>query len=121
MTGPDFDGWVDDALGLFDVDEANAPKPPAPAEQWGAVGVKWTLHKGAHRACDDCTALIHELGVGRAPHPASARHRRKGPNGDLFVCNEHAEQRKRKDAEAERVRAERLAHSDHEAKAARSR
>ena len=87
-------------------------EPPALPElkepRLGAVGVKWTRHKGAHKPCDLCTQLIHELGVGKAPVPGAAAHKRTGPNDVLLICNVHAEELRRKDAEAERVRKARI-------------
>jgi len=71
--------------------------PPAPKNIWGALDTKWTAYKGVHKPCDACVELIHELGTGNAPHPQPARRKRAGPNGDRFLCNDHAEQHKRLD------------------------
>jgi hypothetical protein len=82
---------------LLDRDEGERPPPPAPKGIWGALNTKWTTYKGVHKPCDACVELIHEMGTGRAPHPQPARLKRTGPNGDRFLCNEHAEQHKRLD------------------------
>lgn len=121
MADRDFDAFVDDALGLFASEEAELTPPPTPPGIWGALDAKWTAYKGAHRACDGCTELIHHLGAGRAPHPRPTYWRRKGPNGDRFLCNEHGQEHKRLD---DRVTAEHKAAAavrEHNAKAARTR
>jgi hypothetical protein len=91
---------------LLDREEGEREEPPAPAGIFGALDVKWAAYKGVHKPCEACVELIHQLGTGNAPHPMPARRRRKGPNGDRLLCNEHAEQHKRLD---DQVTAEKLA------------
>jgi hypothetical protein len=82
---------------LLEREMGERPPAPMPTGIFGALDTKWTAYKGVHRPCDACTELIHEAGVAGAPHPMPARRRRKGPNGDRFLCNDHAEQHKRLD------------------------
>lgn len=82
--------------------------PPLAEPRRGAVGVKWTRYNGTHKPCDLCTKRIHELGVTGAPPPGPAAHKRVGPIDTLLLCNVDAEELRRKDAEAEKVRKERI-------------
>jgi hypothetical protein len=100
------------------------PPPVLPelrGKRYGAVGAKWTKWSGARRPCDDCVQRIHDLGTENAPHPAAAMWRRKGPNGDLWLCAVDADERKRLDQQAERDRDETFAYREHVKKAERSR
>lgn len=96
------------------------PLPPMRYQRFGARGAKWKAWTGAHRPCDDCVQRIHDLGVASAPLPAGASWRRKGPNGELFLCSIDADERKRLDAAVEAEHARGNAHQEHVAKAARS-
>lgn len=93
---------------LFDLVVPPTELPPLKEQRFGAVDTKWTKWSGAHRPCDDCVTRIHERGVEGAPPPGEARWRRKGPNGELFLCNVDAEERKRLDAAAVEERDTRL-------------
>lgn len=105
---------------LFAREEAAPPGDvPMPEDAWGAADAKWSPYKGKHQPCADCIALIHEKGTARAPHPAPARFRRKGPNGELLVCMVHAEERKRYDARAKALAAARAEIASHEKRAER--
>lgn len=92
---------VDELIDWALIDREMAARDPAPMPKgvFGARGVKWSAYTGAHKPCDACVELIHEEGVAGAPHPMPARRRRKGPNGDRFLCNDHGEQHKRLDDE----------------------
>jgi hypothetical protein len=108
-----FDHWVDDALGLFEIGAAERPPPPMPQGVWGALGTKWTRFKGVHQPCVACTELIHQLGVGKAPHPQPASWKRTGPNGDRLLCNEHGEEHRRLDSQVTAQCAADAAQRDH--------
>jgi hypothetical protein len=99
---------ADDDDALFQLLQPAPALPSLREPRLGAVGVKWTRYNGTHRPCDLCTLRVHELGVTGAPLPASAAHKRTGPNDTLLLCNVDAEELRRKDAEAERVRKARV-------------
>lgn len=82
---------------LLDREEGERPAAPMPKGVFGALNTKWTAYKGVHKPCDACVELIHQLGIGNAPHPEPARRKRSGPNGDRFLCNDHGEQHRRLD------------------------
>lgn len=109
---------------LFELLEP-APVLPALQEQrMGQVGAKWSLYRGRHVPCDHCVQLVHELGVGAAPAPAAAAHKRAGVLGKtdvMLLCNRHAQDMREKDAAAQAVQDERKDHLEHVKKAARSR
>lgn len=94
---------VDELIDWALLDRAEGERPPAPMPKgvYGALGVKWTAYKGVHKPCDACVELIHEAGTEAAPHPQPARRRRKGPNGDRLLCNDHGEQHRRLDDQVE--------------------
>lgn len=115
-----YDEWIDDALGLFPAGSVAAAPPPAPSGIFGALGTKWTAYKGVHKPCDACVELIHALGAEKAPYPQAAYWRRRGPNGDRFLCNAHGEQHRRLDDTVTTEYAERAAFAEHQAKARRS-
>ena len=72
---------------MFEV--ADAPRALLPKEKiWPAIA-KWTRWTGAHRACEVCGRLVIQLGLAVAPRAQPARWRRKGPNGEMFVCTPH--------------------------------
>lgn len=115
-----YDEWVDDALGLFPADEAAMAAPPTPAGIYGALNAKWTPYKGLRKPCDGCVDLVHQLGTDKAPHPLAAYWRRKGPNGERFLCNAHGEEHRRLDLKVTAEHAEKMRHVEHQAKARRS-
>jgi hypothetical protein len=82
--------------------------PPLAEPRLGAVNVKWTRYGGTRKPCDLCVQRVHELGVGGAPLPSPAAHKRVGPNDTLLLCNVDAEELRRKDAQAERERQARI-------------
>lgn len=102
---------------LIDRDMGEREPAPMPAGIFGALDTKWTAYKGVHKPCDHCVELIHAVGVVGAPHPEPARQRRKGPNGELLLCNDHAEQHRRLD---NKVTAEKKAADDARDKAQRA-
>lgn len=102
-----------ETLDLFGDAPLSAGPLPILEETWGAVGVHWTAYKGARRLCDHCTKRIHQMGAGAAPHPRPATRKRKGPNGDAYLCAEDAETQKARDHAAEVQRKERLEQSEH--------
>lgn len=55
---------------------------------WGGISTR-TAHRGARRLCDICTEVIHELGQAVAPVPRPAQLKRRGPNGDTYLCSGH--------------------------------
>jgi len=107
--------------------ELLAPAPVLPSlrdQRMGQVGAKYTPHRGAHRPCDHCVQLIHENGVTGAPPPAAASTKRAGVLGKedvLWLCNTHAQDMREKDEEAKAEHDSRVAHLEHNKKAARSR
>lgn len=109
---------VDELIDWALLDRELGERPPAPMPKgiYGALDVKWTAYAGVHKPCDACVELIHDLGVEGAPHPEPARRRRKGPNGDRFLCNDHGEQHKRLD---DKVTADKKAADDARDKAQR--
>lgn len=102
---------------LIEREMGERPPAPMPSGVFGALDTKWTAYKGVHKPCDACTELIHELGTDKAPHPMPARQRRKGPNGDRFLCNDHGEQHRRLD---NKVSADKKAADDARDKAQRA-
>lgn len=115
-----YDEYINDALGLFPAAEGQLPPPPTPSGIYGALNTKWTPYKGVHRACDACTELIHQRGTDKAPHPQATYWRRKGPNGDRFLCNAHGEEHRRLDQKVTAEHAEKALHAEHQAKSRRS-
>jgi hypothetical protein len=101
--------------GLFADSEMDQPPVEQPKETWGAIKVQYVKYGGAHRPCDECVQLIHQKGVGSAPPAGPARRKRKGPNGDTFLCAPHAEAHKRLDDAATKAHAERVAQQQHAA------
>lgn len=102
-----------ETLDLFGDAPLAAERLPILEETWGAVGVTWTSYKGARRLCDHCTRRIHQMGTAAAPHPRAATRKRKGPNGDVFLCAEDAQTQKELDMAAERTRKERIEQQEH--------
>lgn len=98
------------AAGLLDLFGGETP-PAAPVKPveptWGAVGVTWPKMLTGRHLCQDCVALIH--GRPDGPQPRHAVARRKGPNGELLLCHEHAMIHRDADAKAEREHAARVA------------
>jgi hypothetical protein len=90
---------VDELIDWALLDRELGERPPAPMPEgvYGALGTTWTAYRGVHKPCDACVELINDLGTEKAPHPMPARRRRKGPNGDRFLCNDHGEQHRRLD------------------------
>jgi hypothetical protein len=115
-----YDEWIDSMIGLFPRDDAKLTPPPTPPGIYGALDTKWTAYKGVHKPCDACTELIHHQGAGTAPHPQAVYWRRKGPNGDRFLCNAHGEEHKRLDDQVTAQHKAAAAYREHEAKARRS-
>jgi len=98
--------------------------PPLQDQRLGQVGAKWALYRGRHTPCDHCVQLVHELGVGKAPAPAAAAHKRSGVLGKadvMLLCNRHAQDMREKDAAALAAQNERKEHLEHVKKAARTR
>jgi hypothetical protein len=85
---------IDDALALFPREQGERAAAPMPDGLYGALGTKWTKYGGVHKPCEYCVQLIHH-GGGR--HPEPARWRRKGPNDERLLCNDHGEQQRRLD------------------------
>lgn len=104
---------------LFDLVTPPDVLPELREPRFGALGAKWARWDGTHRVCEDCAQRIHERGIADAPAAMPARWRRKGPNGELFLCNVDAEERKRLDKQAEDVHAAREAQRAHAAKGRR--
>lgn len=105
-AAPPADGLMD-LFGGQDIPMA----PVEPVEPtWGAVGVTWPKMLSGRHLCQDCVALIH--GNPGGPQPRSAVARRKGPNGELLLCHEHAQHHKDADARAERDAAARKEAAD---------
>lgn len=107
-----------DLFALLQEAPAGPLRPPLQEPRLGAVGTKWTRWTGAHKPCDLCVRLIHERGVAGAPPPASARHKRVGPNDTLMLCAEHGEEMKRKDDAAVAERDARVRANEEARKAA---
>lgn len=81
--------------------------------RWGALGARYSDYRGKTRKlCDDCTARIHKSKSGAHPSPATKR--RKGPNGELLLCNQDAADRYVLDQRAERTHGERLKAVEHQ-------
>lgn len=76
-----------DQLAMFEVPDA--ARPLLPAERIFPAEATWTPWRGAHKACEVCGRLALQMGVQKAPAVAPARWRRKGPNGDMYVCSPH--------------------------------
>lgn len=57
----------------------------------------WTRWKGSHQPCGICVRLVIEKGIGQAPPIAPGTWKRKGPNGDTFVCSPHMQELKPQD------------------------
>lgn len=74
-------------LAMFEVPDA--ARPLLPDERIFPADATWTAWKGAHRPCDVCGRLVLQMGMDKAPRPAAATWRRKGPNGEMFVCSPH--------------------------------
>ncbi len=67
------------------------PTPP-PAVVRRPAEARLTKYRGAHKVCDRCVQLIHDLGVAQAPYPAPARWRlvREGFDGHLSSAHQQA-------------------------------
>lgn len=93
-----------DELALFAPETAAAPPVTVPAEAWGALAVTWTrCGKGSSRppVCTHCIAVAKERG--ELPSPLLAVWRRKGPNGEVYLCHAHSEAQRQLDDGAARV------------------
>lgn len=86
--------------------------PPAPVKPpeaaWGAAegSVKWLKPLSGRPLCEHCTAAIHKSRDGSSPHVATTR--RRGPNGDVQLCQQHAQMQRELDDKAEAARKERV-------------
>lgn len=96
------------------------PLPPLQEPVWGALVVKWAKLKqparGGATMCRDCVVRAQELGVEKAPIPRRATWKRTGPNGELPLCSEDAQNHRDADAKVQREYALKHAHADHQAK-----
>jgi hypothetical protein len=68
--------------------------------------VKWLKPLAGRQLCDHCTAAIHKAKTGA--HPNVATTRRRGPNGDAQLCQQHAQMQHELDDKAEAVRKARV-------------
>lgn len=68
------------------------PPLPPPARVGAPAGARVSKYRGAHRVCDRCVQLIHELGVGVAPYPAPARWRAVLEGFDGYLCYAHQQE-----------------------------
>lgn len=114
-----FDDFVAKALGLFPTPDV--PEPVAPNGIYGALATTWTQWKGLRRPCSACVELVHERGTDKAPAVQAATWRRKGPNGDRFLCGPHAEQHRRLDKQVADKHAADAVLREHADKAKRAR
>lgn len=71
---------------LFDAIEATPTFEQPKDRFWGAVGVKWTAHRGAHQPCAVYVRLCQEKGLAAVPKHTPASRKRVGPNGTLYIC-----------------------------------
>lgn len=107
-----------DELALFAPEAVTGPPLPALQEKvWGALVVKWMKVKqpahGGSTLCVDCVTRVREMGTAAAPVPRHATWKRTGPNGDLVLCSEDAQNHRDKDAEVQREYAGRQTHVEH--------
>jgi len=110
-----------DELALFAPEAVTGPPLPPLAEKiWGALVVKWTRAKqparGGSTMCADCVTRVQELGVATAPVPRRAMWKRTGPNGDLMLCSQDAQNHRDEDAKVQREYGQRHAHDQHQAR-----
>lgn len=91
-------------LDLFGGQDVPPVKVAPPADAWGAAeaNVQWLRPLAGRPLCDHCTQAIHASKGGGHPLVASAR--RKGPNGQLHLCPEHALLQRELDDKAEAAR-----------------
>lgn len=74
-----------DQLSLFEDVPATPVKTPRPV-----VGVRWSDYKLVrHVQCDHCVAVVHE--AGGAGEIRGARRKRATADGDLLLCDAHAQ------------------------------
>lgn len=81
---------------------------------------KWTPYRGSHRPCDLCVEVLHDHDTQpysrHPPHPSPATLKRKGPNGESFLCARHGQDYGVRDEAIGRRLAEQRAHQAHMAR-----
>lgn len=63
-----------------------------------SASARWSSHKGAHKACDECVKRLHHKDRTSPPDPA--RLKRKVGDQETLLCTTHGQARREADDDA---------------------